>query len=191
MIGRFPIYLENAPTDDESKWQFVLNLIKRIDGGVHNFLLAAPDGTLRIIGPFQVKSGDCLIICSPLPALFKFLVLTIPRFVKAVVKPKNAFVDIKTKKELFTEPGKYVLKIKNAESISFKQLSLDFEMFLGIRLKPKYVFEHMKNSGIYTYLNVIAENKDATALLNFSRYAGFGTNRKYGRGDVEIFRIAD
>lgn len=191
MIGRFPVYTNIDFSSDEEKWQYVLQLIKDLDKAVYEFLLSSPDGTLRVVGPFQTKHNNCLVLSSPLPALFRFLVLNIPIKTQAVVRPDKAFVELTTIKELFGPPSTYILKIRNAESISFKQLIHDFWMFLGTKIKPEFFFKTVKVNEIYTYITIKAVNKDASALINFARYAGLGENRKYGYGDVEIFELKE
>lgn len=191
MIGRFPIYLDSAPKDEREKWEYVLGLIEKIDPSVRSFVENAPDGTLRVLGPFTVKTGECLVLCSPLPALFRLLVLTVPEHARAVIRPNSAFVEIDTVRSLFTEPGSYVLKIKDAENVSLKQLARDFRTFLGLNVKPNFILERMNVSPGKIFLTVRALDRPTAALLNFARYAGLGTNRKYGKGDVEVFRIAE
>lgn len=191
MIGRFPIYTNETFEDQEEKWQYVLRLIRDIDEAVYKFLLDAPDGTLRVVGPIRTKRENCLILSSPLPALFRFLVLNLPSRVEIVLKPDNAFVEITTVRKLFRPPAVYTLKIDSASSISFKKLTSEFLEFLGLKVEPKYLFKSIKVTERYTYITVKTLNPDASALINFSRYIGFGENRKLGFGDVEIFEIAE
>jgi hypothetical protein len=131
------------------------------------------------------------VLSSPLPALFKFLVLNVPAKTQAVIRPDRAFVEISNTKSLFKPPSTYILKIRNAESVSFNQLVHDFWMFLGIKIKPEFLFKSVKVDGIYTYVTMRTLNKDASALINFARYVGIGKNRKYGYGDVEIFELKE
>lgn len=191
MIGRFPVYTKTIFASDEEKWSYILQIIEDLDKAVYEFLLNSPDGTLRVVGPFQTKHNHCLVLSSPLPALFRFLVLNIPNKVQAVIKPDKAFVEITTTKALFKPPSTYILKIRNAESISFNQIVYDFQMFLGIKIKPEFLFKSVKVDGIYTYITIKTLNKDASALANFMRYAGIGKDRKYGYGDVEIFELKE
>jgi len=189
MIGRFPIYIHQCYTDHEERWQYILKIIKDLDEAVYQFLLSAPDGTLRVVGPFNTKRGSCMVLSTPLPALFRFLVLNLPTKVKTVVKQDKAFVELSTTKQLFKRPATYVLKIKDADEISFRQLIHDFGMFLGLKIQPIFLFDSVKVSGSYTFITLKALNKDASAMVNFSRYSGIGNNRKYGFGDVEIFTL--
>ncbi|MEN3008995.1 hypothetical protein [Pseudothermotoga sp.] len=191
MIGRFPIYTSEIFNDHEEKWQYVLKLIKDVDEAVHEFVLNAPDGTLRVMGPVRTKRGNCLVLSSPLPALFQFLMLNLPIEVKSSFKSDNPFFEWTHTKKLFTSPGTYILKIHDADIISFKQLINDFWMFLGIKIKPKYLFASMKVDRANTYITIKTLNEDASALMRFSRYAGFGGNRKYGFGDVEVFEVGE
>lgn len=191
MIGRFPIYTNEVFKDQEEKWHYVLKLIRDIDEAVYRFLLEAPDGTLRVVGPVQTRNGNCLILCSPLPVLFRFLVLNLPSITKATVKPDETFVEITTVKKLFRPPSIYTLKIFDASSMSFKKLTEEFWEFLGVKIEPRYLFKSFKIGGKHTYITVKTLNSDASALINFSRYIGFGENRKLGFGDVEIFEITE
>lgn len=191
VIGRFPVYTKTLFTSDEEKWQYVLQIIRDIDGAVYEFLLNSPDGTLRVVGPFQTKHNNCVVLSSPLPALFRFLVLNLPGKVQTVIKQKSAFVEIAVAKSLFKPPSTYILKIRNAKSISFNQLVHDFWIFLGIKIKPEFFFKSVKVDGIYTYVTMRTLNKDASALVNFTRYAGLGEDRKYGYGDVEVFEVKE
>ncbi|MEJ5230198.1 MAG: hypothetical protein WHT65_09375, partial [Pseudothermotoga sp.] len=138
MIGRFPLYTDRFFNSDEEKWQYVIEIIERADKAASEFILNSPDGTLRVVGPFQTKRGNCLVISCPLPALFRFLVMNLPAVVNCVIKPRRAFVELTTSKELFEKPTTYILKVKNAHYISFKRLIEDFYNFLGIRIKPEY-----------------------------------------------------
>lgn len=189
MIGRFPIYTNETFEDREQKWQYVLGLIRDIDEAVYRFLLNAPDGTLRVVGPVQTKRGNCLILSSPLPALFRFLVLNLPSRTGTTLKPDNALVEITTVKKLFRPPAVYALKINGASSINFKKLTSEFFEFLGSKIEPKYHFKSIKVTEKHTYITIETLNSDASALVNFSRYIGFGENRKLGFGDVEIFEL--
>lgn len=191
MIGRFPVYTKATFTNDEEKWQYVLKIIRDIDEAIYEFLLNSPDGTLRVVGPFQTKHSNCIVLSSPLPAFFRFLILNLPEKAQAVIKPNRAFVEVISTRSLFKPPSTYILKIRNAESINFNQLIHDFWMFLGIKIKPEFFFKSIKVNGIYTYVTVKTLNKDASALVNFARYAGIGKNRKYGYGDVEIFELRE
>jgi hypothetical protein len=177
--------------NDEEKWQYVLRIIRDIDKAVYEFLLNSPDGTLRVVGPFQTKHSSFIVLSSPLPALFRFLVLNLPSKVQAIIKSDRAFVEITNKKSLLKPPSTYILKIRNAESISFNQLVHDFWMFLGVKIKPEFLLKSVKVDGIYTYVTIKTLNKDASALVNFARYAGIGENRKYGYGDTEIFELRE
>ncbi|MCS7175392.1 hypothetical protein [Pseudothermotoga sp.] len=191
MIGRFPIYTSEIFNDHEEKWQYVLKLIKDINEAIYEFVLNAPDGTLRVMGPVRTKHGNCLVLSSPLPALFRFFILNLPNELKSSFRSDNPFFEWTLTKELFTPPSTYILKIYDADVISFKQLISDFSMFLGINIKPKYLFASMKVDRTNTYITIRTLNEDASALMKFSRYAGFGENRKYGFGDVEVFEVGE
>ncbi|PLV58077.1 hypothetical protein [Thermotoga sp. KOL6] len=191
MFGRFPIYVEEELSSEEEKWGFVLSKVRSIDSGVASFLEEAPDGTLRIIGPFKARKGYALVLSSPFPPIFRFLVLNIPTVLKAVVKPGKAYVEILEKKDLFEKPGLFILKVKRSGVFSINQLKRDMRIFLGETIDPLFIPISMKTSkgGLLVTLKTL--NPETTALVKFSRFVGVGENRKFGCGDVEIYKLIE
>lgn len=191
MFGRFPVYVDEEITSIDQKWSFVLEKIESVDPAVARFIEEAPDGVLRVIGPFKAKRGNVLILASPLPALFHFLVLNVPRVLRAVIKPDRPYVEIKEKKDLFEPPGTYILKVKYCDFFSLKQLARDMEMFLGMRVNPEFLPLSYKRMGHNLIVTLRSFNDETSALVRFARFCGVGKDRKHGFGDVEVFRVVD
>ncbi|KUK22382.1 MAG: Uncharacterized protein XD57_1522 [Thermotoga petrophila] len=191
VVGRFPIYVEEEFISDEKKWEFVLSKIESIDPAVASFVEEAPDGTMRVIGPFRARSGYALVISSPLSSLFHFLVLNIPRVLNAVVKPGKAYVEIYEKRDLFDSPGVFTLKVKGTKGFSLKQLKEDTKLFLGVDVEPAFQPISLRNTKNGVIVTVKTLTPETTALVKLSRLCGTGESRRYGHGDVEIYRIVE
>jgi hypothetical protein len=187
LIGRFPLYTDlDVEELEKIKFDYVLDLIKKCSIATYEFIKNAPDGVLRVIGPFEAKkSKSRLIISSPVPMIFQNLLLELPRVANCVVKRNRAYVDILEVHNLFSEPSEYVLKVFSM-SLDLETAKDEFKLFIGKELDPRLELLEIKRFKGYMLVHLKTFNKDASALINFLRFSGLKGNRDK---DVLIWRI--
>ncbi|MEM1973895.1 MAG: hypothetical protein QXN68_03800 [Thermoplasmata archaeon] len=187
LIGRFPVYVQTTFSTQEEKWSYFLNVIKEINEGVYHFITNAPDGTLRILGPYKRKKSEMVIISSPFPFLFSQLLLTLPRRFKSKVSADDPYTEIVQVSDLFGKPGDYY--IISDDLINLSQVAKEFEQFTGIQVTPKYIpleFKNMKGKKYYLYRALTSET---VALIKFIRFSGVGRQRSFSNKDVLIYAV--
>jgi len=109
----------------------------------------------------------------------------------AVVKPGKAYVEIYEKRDLFDSPGVFTLKVKGAKGFSLKQTKEDMKLFFGVDVEPAFQPVSLRSTKNGVIVTVKTLTPETTALVKLSRLCGTGENRRYGHGDVEIYRIVE
>jgi|GEM_PF-672741 len=188
IIGRFPIVLnEVSKCTDEEKREYVFEKIKDIDKAIYNFILNAPDGTLRILGPYKRKKGETFVIASPFSQLFKHLLILMPKYFNCRVSSDNQFTEIIEINDLFENPGRfYVISDAN---VHLSQSANDILTFLGLKVNPKVLpieYRKLKEKRHYVFAALTRETSAAVRIL---RYTGVGENRMLSNADVVIYRL--
>lgn len=187
LIGRFPLYTNLEVEElEKRKFDYVLELIKKFSIATYEFIKNAPDGVLRVIGPFKAKkSKSRLIISSPVPMIFQSLLLNLPKVSNCVIKTDRPYVEIIEVRNLFSEPSEYVLKVYSM-SLNLEDAKDEFKLFIGKKLNPQFEFLEMKRLKNHMLINLRTLNRDASALINFLRFSGLRNNRDK---DVLIWKI--